>query len=258
MEPNYLDFWFPFLLIFARLVAFVAMLPLFSWRGIPIVLRVFFAFLVSVLLALNWEGSLALPGSDLQMILLLGKELIVGLLFGYLVYLFLSVFLMSGQFMDHKAGLMMAGTFDPLFGGQITLLGQFFYFLAVVFYLTINGHHLLFFSLKESFNPIPLGGPFLPASLLWDFVKIFFRLFLLAFQIAAPVIIVIWVMDIALGLLSKTVPQIHVFIVGLPLKIALVLLVFLLLLPPLGKTMAEVFDQLSRDFVLIMRSWSLG
>ena len=77
-------------------------------------------------------------------------------------------------------------------------------------------------------------------------------------QQRAPVIIVIWVMDIALGLLSKTVPQIHVFIVGLPLKIALVLLVFLLLLPPLGKTMAEVFDQLSRDFVLIMRSWSLG
>jgi flagellar biosynthesis protein FliR len=176
MEPNYLDFWFPFLLIFARLVAFVAILPLFSWRGIPILLRVFFALLVSVLLALNWEGSLALPGSDLQMVLLLGRELIIGLSFGYLVYLFLSVFLMSGQFMDHKAGLMMAGTFDPLFGGQITLLGQFFYFLAVVFYLTINGHHLLFFSLKESFNLIPLGGPFLPAltSMLfmtWPFLR---------------------------------------------------------------------------------------
>ena len=89
-------------------------------------LRVFFAFVLSVLLTLNWKGELALPESDLEMILLLGRELAAGLVLGFLVYLFLSVFLMSGQFMDHEAGLMMAGTFDPLFGGQVTILGQFF------------------------------------------------------------------------------------------------------------------------------------
>jgi len=258
MEPFFLDFWFPLLLIFARIVAFVVVLPFFAWRGIPVMLRIYFAFILSVLLTLNWEGELTLPVSDLEMILLLGRELLTGLILGFLVYLFLSVFLMSGQFMDHKAGLMMAGAFDPLFGGQVTLWGQFFYFLAVVFYLTLNGHHLLFFSLKESLVLIPLDGPFISRPMLWEYVKIFPRLFLLAFQIAAPVIIIIWITDIALGFLSKTVPQIHVFIVGLPLKIAFVLLIFLFLLPLLGGVMREVFDLLARDFVLVMRSWTVG
>lgn len=258
MEPFFLNFWFPLLLIFARIVAFVVVLPFFAWRGIPIMLRVFFAFIVSVLLTLDWEGALNLPESDLEMILLLSREILVGLLLGFLVYLFFSIFLMSGQFMDHKAGLMMAGSFDPLLGGQVTILGQFFYFLAVVLYLTMNGHHLLFFSLKESLLLIPLEGPFIGAQVLWDYIKIFPRMFLLAFQIAAPVIIILWITDIALGFLSKTVPQIHVFIVGLPLKIALVLLVFLFTIPLLGGVLREVFDLLARDFVLVMRSWIMS
>lgn len=258
MEPFFLEFWFPLLFIFARIVAFVFVLPFFAWRGIPVMLRVFIALTVSVLLALNWEGDLVLPGSDLEMILLLVRELVVGLVLGYLVYLFLSVFLMSGQFMDHKAGLTMAGTFDPLFGGQVTILGQFYYFLAVVFYLTINGHHLLFFSLKESLDVIPPGVSLIFKPVLWEYALIFCRMFLLAFQIAAPVIIIIWLADIALGFLSKTVPQIHVFIVGLPLKIALVLMVFLLLLPMTGGVMIKVFDLLAQDFVRVIRGLSLG
>lgn len=258
MEPFFGDFWFPLLFIFARIVAFVAVLPFFAWRGIPVMLRIFFAFVVSVLLALNWDGTFTFPDSDLEMILLLAREIAIGMMLGYFVYLFLSVFLMSGQFMDHEAGLMMAGTFDPLFGGQVTILGQFFYLLAVVFYLTVNGHHLLFFSLKESFDLLPLDGSFASAPVLWEYIKIFCRMFLLAFQIAAPVIIILWITDIALGFLSKTVPQIHVFIVGLPLKIALVLLVFLLLLPLTGGVMMEVFDLLALDFVRVIRSLSLG
>jgi flagellar biosynthetic protein FliR len=75
MEPNYLDFWFPFLLIFARLVAFVAILPLFSWRGIPILLRVFFALLVSVLLAFFAGLAQTVRSWFLSFVLITGKKL---------------------------------------------------------------------------------------------------------------------------------------------------------------------------------------
>ena len=254
-EALILDFWFPFLLIFARIAAFLAVVPFFVWRGIPVMLRIFFSVVLSVLLALGWEGQLALPSSDLGLILLLGRELLSGLVLGFLVYLFFSVFLMSGQFMDHKAGLMMGGTFDPLFGSQVTLIGQFFYFLTVVFYLTANGHHILFLSLKESFRVLPLEGAFISPPAAWHFLKMFSGVFLLAFQIAAPVIIIIWLMDIALGFLSRAVPQIHVFIVGLPLKIALVLLILLLLLPVLGGLMGDVFARMMDNFTLIMQNW---
>ena len=248
------DFWFPLLFLHVLLLLWLFYHFCLAWY--PRYARIF-AFVVSVLLALNWDGRLLfriVTWSDSSS----GSEIAIGMMLGYFVYLFLSVFLMSGQFMDHEAGLMMAGTFDPLFGGQVTILGQFFYLLAVVFYLTVNGHHLLFFSLKESFDLLPLDGSFASAPVLWEYIKIFCRMFLLAFQIAAPVIIILWITDIALGFLSKTVPQIHVFIVGLPLKIALVLLVFLLLLPLTGGVMMEVFDLLALDFVRVIRSLSLG
>lgn len=253
-EVFFLNFWFPFLLIFTRVAGFISLLPFFGWQGIPVLVRVFFSFVLAVLLALNWEGQLVLPRTDLEFIILLGRELLVGVLLGFFVYLFLSVFLMAGQFMDHKAGLMMGGTFDPLFGGQVTIIGQFFYLLAVVFYLTINGHHLLFLSFWESLTVMPLAGPFVPAATILEVVQTFASIFMLAFQIAAPVVVVLWIMDLALGFVAKTVPQIHVFIVGLPLKVALVLGLFMLLLPLLGVVMSDVFDMLSRDLILIIRS----
>ncbi|NMB35309.1 MAG: flagellar biosynthetic protein FliR [Firmicutes bacterium] len=255
-EAYILNFGFPFLLIFARVAAFVSILPFWSWRGIPVVLRILFALMLAVTLTFSWEGQLILPFQAGEFIFLLGREILVGLVLGFLVYLFLSAFLMAGQFMDHQAGLMMAGTFDPLFSGQVTLLGRFAYFLAVVFYLSINGHHFLFLSLRESFTVIPLMGTAISSPVIRHYLRTCGAVFLLAFQIAAPVIIVLWLLDIALGLLSKAVPQIHVFIVGLPLKVALVLLVFLLLLPLLGGVMEDVFSLLAKDFMLIMENWA--
>ena len=86
-----MNFWFPLLFIFARIVAFVFALPFFAWRGIPVMLRVFIALTISFLLVLNWEGGIILPGSDLEMILFSRNCCRTAL--GFLVYLFLSVFL---------------------------------------------------------------------------------------------------------------------------------------------------------------------
>ncbi len=255
-EAFVLEFWWPFMLIFARIAAFVAAIPIFGWRGIPIVVRVFFSFVFALLLTMNWEGQVVLPVNDLEIFMLVGRQVFTGLIMGFTVYLFLSTFLMAGQFMDHKAGLMMAGSFDPLFGGQVTILGQFYYLMAVVLYLTVNGHHILFLALGESFNLVPLTGAFAGGEVLWHYVRTFGFVFLLAFQIAAPVVIVLWMLDLALGFLSRTVPQIHVFIVGLPLKVALVLLVFMFILPMLGRVMRDVFDLMARDLILVLRSWS--
>ncbi len=255
LEVMFLEFWFPFLLIFARVAAFVAILPFFAWQGVPVMVRAFFAFVLSVLLALGWDGELELPMTDLGLVMILVREVLTGIILGFLVYFFLAVFLMSGQFMDHKAGLMMSGSFDPMFGGQVTLIGQFFYLLAVVFYLSVDGHHLLFLALKESFAVIPLAGPFVSATIFWEIMKTFTILFLLAFQIAAPVVIVLWMLDIGLGFLSKTVPQIHVFIVGLPLKIALVLFIFMLTLPVMGGVMSDVFGMLARQLSFVIEHW---
>lgn len=252
----FLDYWYPFLLVFARVAAFFSLLPFLSPRGIPFMLRVFLALVVAALLVAPLGPADLPPRGDAAFLLSLGRELLVGLALTFVVYALFSLFVMAGQMIDLKAGLMMSGLFDPQFGSQVTITGQLYYQLALVIFLTMNGHHLLLSGLAQSFELIPLQGPFMNPSLVSEYARIFGKAFVLAFQLAAPVAAVLILTDLALGFLARVVPQIHVFILGLPLKIALALLVLVFLLPLMGGVLESVFHQLSRDFYLIMRSWS--
>ena len=251
--PNY---GYPFLLIFSRLSAFMAIFPPFAWRGIPAPLRIFFALILSLLIALMWQGERPLmPADNLAFVLAVAREITAGIILGFFVTLFLSTFLMAGQFMDHMAGLTMGGVFDPLFGSQVTYIGQFFYFFAFVLFLTVNGHHPLLLALQESFRIIPLAGPWFSPALPQQFFKLFAGVFLLAFQIAAPVIVVMLILDMALGYLSRAMPQIHIFIISFSLKIMLTLAMLMLLLPYLEGILGYLFTRMAADFILVMESW---
>lgn len=256
MELLLPNFGYPFLLIFSRLSAFMAIFPPFAWRGIPAPVRVYFALVISFLIALIWQGERpVMPAGDLLFVLAVAREMIAGLILGFFVSLFLSLFLMAGQFMDHMAGLTMGGVFDPLFGSQVTFIGQFLYFFAIVIFLTVNGHHPLLLALQESFQIIPLAGPWFSPELPQQFFKLFAGVYLLAFQIAAPVIIVLLILDIALGFLSRAMPQIHIFIISFSMKIILALVLLLLLLPYLEGMLGHLFARMAADFILVMESW---
>ncbi|MBS3943756.1 MAG: flagellar biosynthetic protein FliR, partial [Dethiobacter sp.] len=172
-----------------------------------------------------------------------------------LTLLFFSLFVNAGQMIDLSSGLMLSAVFDPQFGGQVTFMGQFYYLLALVFYLTLNGHHYLLQALAGSFRVIPPGRGLVAPELTGGLIRLFADIFTLAFQIVAPVVIILLIVDLALGLIAKTVPQVHVFIEGLPLKIALSLLILALLVPLTG----AVWESLLADFIdrlwQFMRGW---
>jgi flagellar biosynthetic protein FliR len=203
-----------------------------------------------------WQGEQpVMPTGNLAFVLAVARELAAGIILGYFVTLFLSLFLMAGQLMDHMAGLTMGGVFDPLFGSQVTYIGQYFYFFAFVLFLTVNGHHPLLLGLQESFRIIPLAGPWFSLALPQQFFKLFAGVFLLAFQIAAPAIVVLLILDMALGFLSRAMPQINIFIFSFSLKILFALVLLSLLLPYLESMLGNIFARMAADFILVMESW---
>lgn len=255
---NLLDIqqWQVFLLIFARLAGVVFLFPYFYWPGVPVVLRVWIAVMLTGLIYLSLPGDLpAAPAGALEMCLSLAKETAVGLALGFLIVLCFSLFTKAGQLMDLGAGLTLSALFNPQAGGQVTMLGRFYYLLVLVYYLAINGHHLFIASLAESFRLIPLQAASLSRELAGGMGQIFARIFILAFQIAAPVMVVLLIMDLALGLVAKTVPQVHVFVEGLPLKIALALLILGLLLPPMAMAWENLLGDFSRYLYWFMETW---
>jgi len=248
--------WMNLLLILARVGSFFVTLPLTSYRGVPNLVKVFFALVVSYLIFLSAGYSAAVVDNfnTMGMLLLLGGEVLTGLVIGFAVLLFFTVFRMAGQLADIKIGLSMASILDPHFGSSATLLGQFYYLFAIIIYFTLNGHHYLFHTLARSFEMIPLGGPSFTGFTLRIFLELFYFIWIMSFQIAAPIVATVLITDISLGLISKTVPQLHVFLVGLPLKVFLGLFVVYLTLPYMSVVMENIFGRIYTDLIQILES----
>jgi flagellar biosynthetic protein FliR len=251
-----LESWLPLLLIWARLMGIVFLFPFFSWRGVPFTVRLWLSLVLALLLFLSREGWPEFSlGEPLAVVIILVKEILTGLALGYLTLLFFSLFLMAGQMVDLQSGLMLSGVFDPQFGSQVTFTGQLYYLLALVFYLTLNGHHYFLRALLESYRVIPLGAGLFAPELTGGAVRFFADLFSLAFQIVAPVVVILLIVDVALGLIAKTVPQVHVFIEGLPLKIALSLLILALLVPFMGAVWERLPGRFGESINLFLQGW---
>ncbi|HHX87798.1 MAG TPA: flagellar biosynthetic protein FliR [Firmicutes bacterium] len=254
--PLNLHYWLVYLLVLARMMGVVFLFPFFNWQGIPVILRVGIALMLAWLIYSSLSGEVIInPSGYLEVVLVLVKEVVVGLALGFLVSLCFSVFLNAGQLMDLGAGLTLSAVFSPQFGSQVTFLGQFYYLLVLVFFLGINGHHLFLAAVAESYQIIPMPARLLSPALAGGMGQVFGYLFALAFQIAAPVMVVLLIVDIALGLIAKTVPQVHVFVEGLPLKIALALVMLGLLLPLMVAAWESLLDCFSQYLAWFMEVW---
>lgn len=139
--PLNLNYWLVYLLVLARMAGVVFLFPFFNWQGIPVLLRVWIALILAWLIYSSLPEEVLINSSGyLEAGLLLIKEVTVGLALGFLVSLCFSVFLNAGQLMDLGAGLTLSAVFSPQFGSQVTFLGQFYYLMVLVFFLSINGH----------------------------------------------------------------------------------------------------------------------
>lgn len=222
-----IDLWDIFLLIFIRITGLFVVSPVFGRKNVPVFYKVGFSFLLAIVL------SYSLPVPDLRgyssllsFFLLAVKEFVIGLTLGYISYLITTSIYLAGQIIDMHIGFGMVNVFDPLTNIQIPVTANFYFILATLMLLVIDGHHLLIYTLCDSFTLFPVGSRIFIGQPMMDYVvNIFTSIFSVSFKIAAPVTCAILITDVALGIIAKAVPQVHVFIVGLPLKILVGLIV---------------------------------
>jgi flagellar biosynthetic protein FliR len=240
---------FGFLLIFARCSAMLLSSPLFG-QAVPINFRVQLSGVVSMAMVPALAPHLGpAPETLVALIFAVGKEAIVGLIIGGFLQILLAAVQMAGSFLDVQVGIGSAQLFNPMLGMQASPIAQFKYMLGVVLLLTLNGHHLMFQAFAHSYS---LAGPSLAAmpAMETTFVGFLGQVSLLAMQIAAPVAAVTIVVDVAAGLVNKAVPQTQPFLLALPAKLMLGLLVLALGLPAMASAidggLDSTFDYLGR------------
>ena len=220
-----LDYVTVFLLVFGRFAGFFVTLPIFSYRNIPTQFKIGFAAFVSLMIMFTLD--IPVIDLDLTFVFLLVKEVIIGLIIGFVANIIMTAIQIAGNFIDFQMGFAIANVIDPQTGAQGPVIGQYLYIFALMFLLAVDGHHLLIQGAIHSFDVIDvdqlidLGQD----GLLITAINMFNQLFLIAFQMAIPIVGTLFLVDVTLGIVARTVPQLNVFVVGIPLKIGVSLFV---------------------------------
>ncbi|MGO4543890.1 flagellar biosynthetic protein FliR [Paenibacillus sp. 2TAB23] len=247
-----------FLLIFCRITAFFVVAPVFSSRGVPNVFKLGLGFFISFIVFLTYGMKQSIV-PDAEYVLILFREILIGVLMGYVVYLFFTVVQTAGAFMDLQVGFAMANIVDPHTGTSAPLLGNFKYMVLIVIFLMMNGHHFLLTGLMDSYQWMPLDNElfsrFMNGSLTDFLTRTVGNTFLIAIQVASPLIVAMFLTDVGLGFLTKTAPQFNVFVIGIPLKLIIGMFLLTLLMPSLAaifeRLFSIMFDSLEQLFGVV-------
>ena len=235
------------LLVFLRTGPLIFLMPVTGSRGVPVQVRVLCALACALVLAPVVDlPADAMPGSAAGVFLLAGKEIVFGAILALFARLVFAAVETAGQMAGVQMGLGVAGVMDPQNGAQTSLIGYFWNLCAVLIFLAVNGHHIFFRTLLASFRTVPMGGLSLSQATFEGVVRGAGWMFVLAVKIMAPVTAALFFSQVAMGIIAKTVPQIPVLIVALPLNIALGLVFVGLGMAFMTPLLIHAFDSLGR------------
>jgi len=242
-----------FVFVFLRMGAMIMGLPVFGSKNIPIIFRIGLAFAAAFLL-LPLLGGVRVPPLDhpLGLALAVGSEILIGLVVGLTVRLMFAGIQLAGQIAGYQMGMALANVVDPNTSSQVPLMAQFNNLVATLFFLVLNAHHWCLMALVESFHRVPIGGMTVRPELVRDLVGLGGGLFVVAVKLGAPVIVALLLVSVALGLVARTVPQMNVFIVAMPLKIVVGLVFIGISLPHMMNFLEGLFAELPRTLVRLM------
>ncbi len=244
------------LLIFVRISAFFVSIPLFSYRTIPPQLKIALALILSWMMYYTFTvEAIAIDGNYILLIL---KEVVIGLMLGVCAYIVFSAVQIAGGFIDFEMGFAMANIIDPQTGAQSPLMGQFLNVLLTFVLLATNGHHLILDGIFYSYQFLPIDQMFPNfgnVGIAEYIIRLFASVFAIAFQMAAPIVATLFLVTVALGITGKTVPQLNIFVVGFPIKIAIgfvVLFIVMAVMIQVMKYLVEFMIYAMRDLMSLL------
>ncbi len=210
-----------FFLVFLRMSGFFYIFPLFSRPYCPTQVRIMLALVLAALLApsTGLDPQVMATGVDWSALVVPAiRELTVGVTIGFAALMILVAGQLAGQYLDLQMGFFTASQIDPVMGGRMPLVGQYLYFVALVTFLGFDGHHVLLSVMRESLNVIPVGAAFSTAGLPHVFHMMSW-LFYASLRISIPVMAALFVASVAIGIVGRAMPQLNVFVLGIPLRI---------------------------------------
>jgi len=183
----------------------------------------------------------------------IGGELIFGLIMGMVLSFTFIAAQWAGDLIGQQVGINMSETLDPQLAPQSTIMGDLYYMLTTVVFLCVNGHLSMIRGVRDSFDRLPLLSVGMNQPLLALLIDLFNACTHLALQLAAPVMVTLLVVDLSMGFIGKTMPQLGVMSAGVSVR-ALVGMIVLII--GIGLSMAVVRDSVMRSMGEAYHAWT--
>jgi flagellar biosynthetic protein FliR len=190
----------------------------------------------------DWSGLLVAAGSELA----LGATLGLGILIAF------GAFAVAGRLLDVQVGFGLAQVFDPVSRHQIPVLNAAFNQIGVLVFFLLNGHHALLRGVVLSLEKFPLGAAWSISASSDAVMGQMTGLFMLGFALVAPVVFCVLLVELALGVVARNLPQMNMFVIALPAKTAVALIALSLWFSGIGGVMTRVYASIAAGWEKIM------
>jgi len=242
-----------FTLIFVRTAAMIFFIPFLGARNVPRVFKIGLSLMMSLILIGIVKIDAAIISADLiTMTAGIAGEIIIGFTIGLIAKLLFSALEMAGEIIGFQMGFSIVNVIDPQTSTYVPIIGQFHTIMATLIFLTINAHHLFIAAIAESFTLVPPLRLALTDQMFAGIMTLSRDIFVLAIRIGAPVIVALFITNIALAIVSKTMPQMNVMMVGFPITIAGGLLIMVLSMPLFSNLVQRAFEGMKGDFFNVL------
>lgn len=230
------------LLVMARVGTFFVTMPILSMRQIPNIPKL--AIIVSLSFMISqWLPDVQIEATNLlELGLLLAREAVLGIVLGWITNMMFLAIQSAGDWIDFFAGLKMSTSYDPISGASGSIYSNLYNWLGALLFFIVNGHHYLIRGIINSCFFLPIGESEWFSFKLESIVSVVTQSFILGIQLALPICMILFLVDIVLGLINRTVQQINVFILGMPLKLLISFVLMILMFGAMSQSIIWALD----------------
>lgn len=243
-----------FILLFVRMLGIFILTPFFGTKHVPTVFKIGLGFFASLIVFDVMPPVSISIDNVLAYFLLVISEFLVGLTIGLASMISFSAVYLAGQLIDYQLGFGLVNILDIHSETQVPLMGNFIYIMTILIFMLMNGHYLLFTFLTKSTEIIPIGKVYFDLSgMTQALTKMVSDMFVIGFRISAPIILTTVLTDLILGIISRTIPQLNVFMVGMPAKVFVGIFTLIIMLPMYLTIVDFIFNGMNADIFRLMK-----
>ncbi len=230
-------------------------MPIFGSQNVPGLFKVFLAITLSMILFPILKLKVP-PVVDNVILLGIGAfgEILIGVLIGLCVKMLLAGITLAGQLSGFQMGLAIANVYDPATSNQVPIIGQIYNLIALLILLIVNAHYWFLVAITESFHLVPPLNYQMNNAMMAHLINIGNNIFVIAIKVGAPVIVVMLLTSVVFGLVARTVPQMNVFIVAMPVKIVVGLVFLAVSLPYITNYISRLLNESGNSIFVLLNA----